>query len=365
MLFEIYRLHDDRGPKTKRLFRWRFRMPPQKNIPLQRTLSIMRCLQRGPADKISLADFVEIELQLDDYGQLTEKRQKKNFENDMGRIRELGADYDYDPSTGEYQLLTFGEFNPACLSELELETVAFLRETFGVGAPHNEQIQSLLQHLMGMIPERQQVAIHDKRQRLRVDLRRKDSTEVHPNVQAAIDRAIGERRLMRFAYQSPSQTDGIPRVHTIQPWDSLFDATRGHYYIDGYRLQVEGPHGIWKKETWQKYRPERIQADDELKVLGKLPPTPPKKPRYELEYLLAPEIARFDEISRHFDEMEIHEKDENGWTRVTGRTSDLFTAVRQLLGYGAGCKVIGGSEARREMKAMVEKMAENYSGFKE
>lgn len=334
-------------------------MPPRKNIPLQRTLSLIRRLQRGAADKMSLTEYVSIEMQLDDYGQLTEKKEKKNFENDMTRIRELGAEYDYDPSTGDYQLLTFGEFNPACLSEQELETVAFLRETFGAGAPNQEQVQSLLHHLMGMIPERQQVAIHDKRQRLRVELRRKDSAEIHPAVQAAIHRAIGERRIMRFAYQSPSQADGVPRVHTIQPWDYLFDATRGRYYIDGYRLQVDGPHGLWKKETWQKYRPERIQPD-EISVLGKLPPTPPRKPRHALDYLLAPEIARFGEISRHFDEMVIHEPNEDGWTRITGETSDLFMAVRQLLGYGAGCKVIGGEEARREMRAVVEKMGENY-----
>ncbi|MBV7327312.1 WYL domain-containing protein [Chloroflexi bacterium TSY] len=335
-------------------------MLPKKNIPLQRTFSLIRCLQRGPANKMALAEFVHDECEVDEYGLLIDKPDKKRFENDMQRIRDLGAEYEHDPSIDEYQLLTFGEFTPAYLSEEELETVAFLRKTFGPGAPNSEQVQTLLHHLIGMLPERQQVAIHNKQRRLGLDLRRKDTARVLPAVQAVIDRAVGERRIMRFAYLSPSQADSVPRVHTVQPWEYFFDTTRGHFYIDGYRLQVEGPYGIWKKETWQKYRPERI-LPDEIAVLGKLPPTPPRRPRYELEYLLAPEIARLGEISRHFDAMQIHETNADGWTRVTGHTGDLFMAVRQLLGYGAGCKVLGGEEARWEMRAMVEKMAKNYS----
>jgi len=335
-------------------------MSQTKFRSLQRTLCILRHLQRDPADKTTLASFVEIECEPDVYNGFQTNADNKRFEHDMKRLREWGADYEYIAENKAYRLITLGDFNPLCLSENELDTVAFLSETFAPGAPKSEQVQELLQHVLATLIDRQRSAVQGRRRRLQVDLRRRDSGEILVKVQNAIDRAITQRRLLRFGYLSPMQADGIPRTHTVQPWNYLFDAARGHYYLDGYRLQVDGPHGVWKKGSWQPYRPERILPED-IKVLpDKLPPTPPKRPRYEIEYMLAPEVARLGQISRHFEDMQIHETNADGWTRVTGVTTDLFFAVRQLLGYGANCKVIGGPEAKREMKSIVEKMAMVY-----
>jgi hypothetical protein len=118
--------------------------------------------------------------------------------------------------------------------------------------------------------------------------------------------------------------------------------------------------GEWSQPRWQKYRLGRI-LPDEIEVLpDKLPPTPPKRPRHELEYLLAPEIARLGQVSRHFDDMTVHPPDADGWVRVTAKTDDLFAAVQTLLSYGARCLVIGDAEARRMLEENIATLAKLY-----
>lgn len=156
---------------------------------------------------------------------------------------------------------------------------------------------------------------------------------------------------------SPSQADGIPRRHTVEPWFLHYDTVRHHLFLDAYRLVVEGPEGRLEQLRWQKYRPVRI-VPDEIEVLPhRLPPTPPKRHSYAVKYLLAPEIARLGNISRHFEPMTVHEPDEDGWVRVTATTDDTFRAIQLLLGYGLRCRVVGGEEVRREMETNVRAMA--------
>jgi hypothetical protein len=82
---------------------------------------------------------------------------------------------------------------------------------------------------------------------------------------------------------------------------------------------------------WHAYRLGRILAEGIEVLPDKFSPIPPKRPRHVLEYVLAPELTRLGEISRHFDDMQIHPADEAGWVRVTATTSDLFSATRKLL----------------------------------
>jgi predicted DNA-binding transcriptional regulator YafY len=168
-------------------------------------------------------------------------------------------------------------------------------------------------------------------------------------------------RLLRFAYRSPSQEDGTPRVHTVEPWNRFFDAARGHFYLDAYRRKVEGPYGVWETGQWQKYRLGRILAEGIEVLPDKFASVPPKRPRYRLKYRLAPEVARLG-VSRHFEDMKVGEVDADGWIDVSATTDDLFRACRLLLGYGPNCCVEGGSEARREMERLVEGMGEIDSG---
>ena len=329
-----------------------------RNVPLQRSLSLLRRLQRGPATRDELVEYVQVSFDATAYADIDQKAGQKRLENDIERLRDLGIDIPYQD--GEYQLLSYGAFSPVALTEVELNTLAFLMEAFGPGAPNSEEVQGLIRKIADWAPESQRDSLAGRRQRLRIDLRRKDNDQIEPGVEAAVNRALSQRRWLRFAYHSPSQADGHPRLHTVQPWHLHFDSVRGHLYLDAYCAEVAGPHGLWKRQQWQLYRLGRIVAEGVEVLPDRLPPTPPRRPRHPLEYWLAPEIARSGEITRHFDNTEVHETDGKGWVRVTATTHDLFGAVRHLLRYGPYCKVTGGSEARREMQVLVRAMAKFY-----
>jgi predicted DNA-binding transcriptional regulator YafY len=319
-------------------------------------------LQQGPAELDALVAFVHTEYDADAYSDIRDKAGRKRLENDIARLRGWGVEIHY--IDGAYHLIGYGDFSLVALGEVELDSLAFLQETFTPGVPNAEAIQQLLQTILDWLPAEQRRSLTGRRQRLRVDLQRRDNDVIAPEVEEAIERALAQRRLLRFDYLSPNQADGIPRRHTVQPWSLYFDTTHRHLYLDAYRVALEGPFGLVNYTHWHAYRLGRILARNIEVLPDKFPSIPPKRPRYALEYLLAPEIARLGEISRHFDEMEIHVANEAGWVRVTATTTDLFGAVRKLLSYGPMCKVAGGPEARHEMETLVRAMGEMYGDSK-
>ncbi len=326
---------------------------------LQRSLALLRRLQWGATTRDELLDYVNDELGVDAYG-TDAKVAESRFEHDVRRLR--GLTIQINPQKGHVWVLeSYGEFSPVGLSHEELNALAFLSETFSLGTPQAEPVQRLLRHIADWLPETQRDSIQARRQRLRIDLRRRDEDQVHPLVRKKIDQALSERRRLRFQYRTPSQVDGLPRTHIVEPWFEVYDTVRKHLYLDAYRLEVTGPNGRWLEAQWQRYRLGRILPDEITLLPEKLPPTPPKRPRYKLEYLLSPEITRLGEVTRHFEETTIQETNDEGWVRVTATTDDLFRALRLLLGYGPNCEVIGGSEAKREMVALVKAMAGLYT----
>ena len=152
-------------------------------------------------------------------------------------------------------------------------------------------------------------------------------------------------------------------MHEVQPDHQYFDPNRGHLYLDAYWLTSDGPVGKRKQERWLSFRLDRVLDDENLRVLPqRMPPTLPRRPRHHLEYWLSPQIARLGQVTRHFDEMDVHETDAEGWVRVTGATDNLFQATRLLLSYGPNCRVTGGAEAKDEMERLIREMATVY-GF--
>jgi predicted DNA-binding transcriptional regulator YafY len=329
---------------------------------LHRCLSLLRRLQRGAADRETLMIFADIDLGSAAYscGE-TIKAQQRIFEGDIKFLRDvLQVDLpSYDRNQALYELNGFGAFTPLYLTEEELDTLAFLSEAFQPGAPNSEAVLRFLYHIQDLMPDGQREALGARRHRLQMDLRRRDGDAIDARVENAVERAMRGHRLLRFAYRAPGQDDGVPRIHTVEPWNRFFDPARGHLYLDAYRRKVEGPYGVWENGQWQKYRLGRIQPNGIQVLPDKFASAPPKRPRYRLDYQLAPEVARLG-VTRHFEPMKILETDVNGWVRINAATDDLFRACRLLLGYGPNCRVEGGPEARREMEMLVSGMAKVY-----
>ena len=328
------------------------------NATLQRRLSLLRRILLSPAPRDILTGYVHQEL-LDAYPPDDPAKTHNDFNNDVKALRAWGVDIRVEDK--EYRVESYGDFAPVALPEAHMATVAFLLETFGPDTPGHDDVHRLLHRVLDWLPETQRDTISSRRQRLRVEMKRRDEDVVAPAVRTALDRAVG-RQLLRFDYLAPGQADGVPRTHVVQPWELYFDATRGHEYLDGYRVSVTGPYGEWREGAWQRYRPVRILPESIEVLPDRLPPTPPKRPRHRLDYLLAPELARLGQVGKHFDDMEVHSPDAEGWVRVTATTDNLFRAVRVLLSYGPACRVLGDDEARREVKRLAEQTAAWYAG---
>ncbi len=330
---------------------------------LIRSLGILRRLQVGTADRQALIDHVQSECDPLAYEADSERAVESLLARDIKFLREnLFVNIpNVDRSTNLYEIVDFGDFRPLCLTEAELDALMTLQQSFQPGAPHSEAITDFLGRIAKLLPTPQQKALTSKQARLRLDLRRRDGETIAPLVQRTVDKAIREKRHLQFAYRTAGQGDGQPRIHEVQPDHQFFDPSRGHLYLEAYWLTSDGPAGKYKQGRWQAFRIDRILADDNLRVLSqKLPPTLPRRPRHQLEYWLSPQIARLGQVTRHFEEMAVHETDADDWVRVTGVADNLFQATRLLLGYGPNCRVTGGMEAKREMEKLVQEMAAVY-----
>jgi predicted DNA-binding transcriptional regulator YafY len=308
-----------------------------------------------------LTTLLQAELGPDAYPGATDAAElRRMFEEDIRRLRQWGVEIPDARKTKVYTLASYGEFSPVALDEIALDALAFLLETFGPGAPNSERVQQLLRSVTDWLPSHQAASLTARRQRLRLDLRQRDDAVIDPTIEQTIDRSLREGRLLRFAYRSPGRTDDVTPVHTVDPWYKVFDTIRGHFYLDAYWLESTSPHGRYKQQKWQKFRLDFMLAGQIELLPTKRNPAPPPRPRHQLEYLLSPRIARYGRVTRHFEQMKVHESDVQGWVRVTATTPDLFQAVRLLLTYGPNCKVIGGPEARREMEKLVRGLGEVY-----
>ncbi|MCB0188440.1 MAG: WYL domain-containing protein [Caldilineaceae bacterium] len=332
---------------------------------LVRSLSILRRLQVGAADRQTLIDHVQSECGPFAYEAESAKAVESRLAHDIKFLREnlLVNIPSVDRSTNTYEIADFGDFRPLCLTDTELDALMTLLQSFQSGAPHSEAVAGFLVRIADLLPTAQQQVLTTRQARLRMELRYRDTETIAPAVQRAIDKAIRERRHLQFAYRTASQQDDQSRVHEVQPDHQYFDPSRGHLYLNAYWLTSDGPVGKHKQERWQSFRLDRILADEHLRVLSqKVPPLRPRRPHHQLEYWLSPQIARLGQVTRHFEEMAVHETNDAGWVRITGTTDDLFQATRFLLSYGPNCRVTGGADAKREMEKLIREMATVY-GF--
>jgi predicted DNA-binding transcriptional regulator YafY len=285
----------------------------------------------------------------------------KRFEHDKRRLHQrLGVQVRYDKRVGGY-ILADWERPLLNLPDAEIETLAFLADTFQPDSPHAADVQRLIDTLVGWLsPERQEAYRRASGQLPDVELRLRDSAEIAPDVWETVLEAYNAKQQLAFDYLSSQHDDGIPRQHVVEPWYFYF-SDRGHWRLRAYCLFNDGPHGPWHPNDYINYRVSRI-APDTAKILPtKLPPTPRLARPRRVIYELAPQIARFGVSHRPelLGAPKTMEMDE-GWVRVEGETHDVFQLARNLLYYGANCRVLGGRELLREMRGLVEGLAEIY-----
>ncbi len=326
---------------------------------LKRCLAMVRQLQRGPATKAQLIQSALAGAGQEAYGGSSGRALTKRFEADKKKLRDIfGLEWRYSRSTETYELLDTWE--PLLdLPDEALTAIAFLQETFDPSTPLHDQVQSLLGSLVGYLSARRRGDLERRRTALAVEWGQRDDDVIAPAVEAGLSRALVEHRLIAFDYTSPTQADGAPRRHTVEPWERYFDAVRGHYYLRGYCRRTAGPPGEYEQNRYMHYRLGRINR---LEVLPqKLPPIPPRAPRVELVYRLSPQIARRGEVTRHPGiTISRTERQADGGVVVHAETDNVWWAVRTLLHYGANCQVLGGGEALFEMRHTVGEMARVY-----
>ena len=326
----------------------------------RRCLAIIRRLQRGPATARELIQAACEAEGVDAYGGAQGIALRKKFEKDRERIRRhLLVDLRFDRGTGRYLIRDL--WMPLLdLPDEDLDTIAWLAETFGPEAPRHDQVHGLIDRLrLYLAPERRAV-IEQHRMAFTMDLRRRDEDEITDEVWDKLTRALVSRRRVEFEYLSPQQEDRTPRRHVVDPYECFFDTVRGHFYLRGWCHYTDGPRGRHIHRRYFRYRLGRIRN---VRVLpDKLPPAPPVAPRYRVEYVLASHVARLGITRHHGIEIECVDRKDDGRVIVQGTTEDVFWTARTLLHYGPSCRVLGGPELLQEMQALVGKMWELYRG---
>lgn len=332
--------------------------PPESSwLVARRCLSLLRRLQQGAAGKHEIMNTI--------YGQQDEPvpaaALAKRFDADKRRLSDhLGVKIKYSREAAGY-VIDWWERPLLNLPDAHIETLAFLADTFQPDTPHAEQVHALIDQLVAWLPD-ERVQVFDRVNAVLpdVDLRLRDSEEIAAEVWQKVVTATSDRQELTFDYLSSRHEDGIPRRHHVQPWELTF-TDRGHYRLRGYCLFNDGPHGPWEPRDYFHYRLSRIVPGSVQILSKKLPPIRPSgKPRQVL-YELAPAIARFGVSQRkELIGEPVVTSLENDWVRVNGRTHDLFELARNLLYYGANCRVLGGEELLRETKTLVSELAMIY-----
>lgn len=323
---------------------------------VNRCLGLLLRLMRGPARNDDLLEIIYDDALLDDK-ELTHSSAHKRFEEDRNRLKTwFGIELNYDRSTNEYTLGYIGR--PLLdLPEEAIAGAAFLASTFGDdSAPMATEIRRFLDTVMALLPVERRRDIQRRRGLLEVELRVRDEDEIAPDIWYAVQVSVAERRQLEFDYMAGSNQDGIVRQHLIEPIRYFFDATRKHYYLEGFWLESRSHKGV--NDQRRVVQPFRMGRISNPQVLPSHFSPGRRIPKKELVYLLTPEVARHG-VTRHFEDMHVIH-DDDGTARVHVMSRNLFFDLRTLLHYGPNCRVIGGNEAVREMKLIVKRMAENY-----
>ncbi|MEM6281988.1 MAG: WYL domain-containing protein [Chloroflexota bacterium] len=326
---------------------------------VHRCLDILLRAMRGPTERSVLMNII-YEDAVRDEKEITRSQADKRFEVDRERLKDwFHVDMPYNRAENTYELLDVGRPLIDLPDEAAL-AVAFLNDAFsGDEVPMSAEVRALLNHVTMLLPPERRRQIERERGLLDVQIEKRDDDHILADVWEKVRTSVTERRQLEFDYVSASNTDGLPRCHTVEPIRYFFDTVRKHYYLEAFWLQSQSYEGtILQDRKVQRFRLGRMSN---AQVLPNHFPANQKIPRSqfkELEYVLSPDVARGG-VTKHFENMQIFYR-EDGSALVKAESYSLFFDLRTLLHYGANCRVIGGDEAVREMAGIVNALADVY-----
>jgi predicted DNA-binding transcriptional regulator YafY len=318
-------------------------------------------LQQGPARKQELLAAVYRLAGDEAYGRTTGQALQRRFEEDKLRLqRYLQVKIHYSRADKGY-VIEWRERPLLNLPGPDIETLAFLADTFQPDSPHAPEVHQLIDRLVDWLPDDgRQLFRRLEGQQPTPDLRLRDSETIALDVWETVLEAWQARQELQFDYLSGQHEDGQKRQHCVQPWDLDF-TDRGHWRLRGFCLFNDGPYGPWEPKDYINYRVSRIVPGSARLLSKKLSGVrPPGRPR-DVIIELSPTIARFGVSQRKelIGQPRVTPLDE-GWVRVEGRTYDVFDLARNLLYYGANCRVLGGQQLLAEMQELVKALAKLY-----
>jgi len=318
-----------------------------------RCLSLLQRLMQGPATTSELKRIIQREAE-ENADDVLDNSILKRFEEDRRRLREIfECELEYDRPNELYTLISVGR----ALIDLPPEALrglAFLQVTFHETAPMVQEIKSLVEILGRAMPSIRQKQLSNERGMVELDLRARDDDDINELVWDKIAEAIKHTRQLKFKYLAPGREDGLPVDHRVEPQRIYFDDN--HFYLRAYCIETESSNGRYSQQKIWPYRIGRISRPALLETKFVRDSHVPRE--YELVYQLDAAIARRG-VTRRFAKTNIEMQPDKS-AIVYAVSYDLFSDLRTLLKYGAGCRVLGGDEALKEMKTLVTKMYQRY-----
>jgi len=328
-------------------------MRSTQGFVMERCLALLTRLLRASASSeelravtVSFSDPAET---------LSAKARERRFEEDLKRLRDwFGCDVIYDHSTKRYRIDSIVNA-PFDLPDDALRGLAFLQANFSnQSVPMRTEVLALFESIRRVLPESRWEYLRKHRGQIEIDLAQRDSDDISEPLKEQIRTACIEQRLIEFAYK-PNRTDGEVVCHRVEPYTYFFE--NGHHYLEAYILESRRSNALPNTPG--------ILAQFRLGRIIDLTLLPNKFYRREhfrrddLIYRLSPQLAQHG-VTERFPDSEITMQPD-GSALVHATSTNLFVDVRKLLHYGAGCMVIGGEVAVRQMRKIVNDMSQLYS----
>lgn len=324
---------------------------------MRRCLNMLLRLLRGAATTDELRDIIRDEARQEHETELTEKALQRRFDEDKKRLQEwFHVELDYSRATGSYTLRHIG-YPLLDLAEDALRALAFLEQTYSRDdAPMAMEVRELLKIITMLLPYDRVKEVQNVRGLMEMELGVADDDVITEDVWDAVKMSQSTRRRLEFDYTSPQQRDGQLRRHTVEPIRYFFDTVRKHYYLECFWVTSSSHKGIVdQKRQVMRFRMGRMSNPT---VLPSHFPPDQRIPTKELVYEISRDIARSG-VTRHFPDMQIFYQDD-GRAKVVVASRNLFFDLRTLLHYGGNCRVVGGDEAVKKMKVLVQSLHQYY-----